>query len=851
MCMSSVSNNSSSSASSASSRNRYAGLISGLDTEAMVKAMSANTKTRLNSKKQKLQTLMWKQESYQSIISKISDFKDKYLNILSDKSIKANAVMKKCTAVSSDDKVITATAAPGATGAKYTISEASKATTAAISTTGEAAEGSIKLDFSRTQAGKSYSVNVTLDGTSKTIVFKGGAGAEASKTNFLDAANSAFSGIKGASQSFEFKDGSTLVFNGDSDGVYHTFGVSAGEEAVGLKTEKTSKITTSSTLGSIGFTQKLSSDNGSYNININGKTFEFTNDTTVSEMINAINTSGAGVKMSFSNVSQSFKLETNDTGAGQEISVYQTNGNLLNSLFNIGTDKLGTSSADSAVIEYQINDSYTEKLSSVITDKLTRGFDIGDTSKYKLNLTIDGTSVDLEVDLSALTKKADGDDDYTDAEISKAISDAVKKSYNDKTGETLYDDKISISYAEKSLTFQSDDYKIEIGANDLTLTAGSDNVKTVKGDRWFLIAEGVNDMKFTVNGEEKTLSVTGTSGIRIGDLVDSGLFTLRSDGTLVANSEITAADDASRAMFNKYFGKETLSPATANDTLTAHGSNSKLVLSSDGEKFVTYTSATNVFSFDGTTINVSNTGSFKADTEEDYITVTTSKDTSGIKDVVKGFVEDYNKLLDDLYGEVKTSRPKKSGSYYDPLTEEQEEEMSEDEIKKWNEQAKVGLLYRDSSVQRFLSELRGAMSTVVDGFKLSDMGVNLTDSWEDNGKLEIDESKLESAINAYGDKIADFFTSSNGLAAKLENVTERAISTKTKKYGYLTSLAGMKNTKTDKDNQIYKQIESLQKIIDNINKKYEAEQERYWSKFTALETYMAKMQQQSSYFMSE
>ena len=63
--------------------NRMAGLMSGLDTEELVKAMSANTKARLNSQKQKLQKLEWKQESYRSVISKISDFKNKYLDILS------------------------------------------------------------------------------------------------------------------------------------------------------------------------------------------------------------------------------------------------------------------------------------------------------------------------------------------------------------------------------------------------------------------------------------------------------------------------------------------------------------------------------------------------------------------------------------------------------------------------------------------------------------------------------------------------------------------------------------------------------------------------------------------------
>ncbi|MDE5576478.1 MAG: flagellar filament capping protein FliD, partial [Oscillospiraceae bacterium] len=338
----------------------------------------------------------------------------------------------------------------------------------------------------------------------------------------------------------------------------------------------------------------------------------------------------------------------------------------------------------------------------------------------------------------------------------------------------------------------------------------------------------------------------------IKDLADNGLFNIRSDGTLVASCEVTAVDDNAKAMFKKYFGgKETLAPAGDNDVYTAYGSNSTLEVSTDGEHFTTYTSATNLFTFDGTTINLSNVKEFKAETDEDYITVETKKDTSGIKDVLKGFVEDYNKLLEDLYKEVNTKRPQKNKAYFDPLTDEQKDEMDADEIEKWEEQAKQGLLYRDNNIQKFLSEIRSVMSSAVGGVTLRDMGIKLTGDWRDNGKLEIDEAKMDSAIEAYGDKIADFFTGTNGLAAKLENTIDKAISTKTKKYGYLTSLAGMTNTKTDTDNQIYKEMQSIQKIIDKLNEKYEKEQSRYWNQFTALEKYMSMMQQQASYFMQE
>ena len=141
------------------------------------------------------------------------------------------------------------------------------------------------------------------------------------------------------------------------------------------------------------------------------------------------------------------------------------------------------------------------------------------------------------------------------------------------------------------------------------------------------------------------------------------------------------------------------------------------------------------------------------------------------------------------------------------------------------------------------------MGSAFGGTTLASMGITLTDSWQDHGKLEIDESKLDNAIATMGDKLADFFTAEDGLAASLEKKIDSAISTKTNKYGYLTSLAGMKNTKTDKDNQIFRQMESIQSLIDRLTDKYEKEQDSYWQRFTALEKYMGQAQQQQSYFM--
>ena len=846
--MSTISNNSNR---SVSSPNRMAGLMSGLETEDIVKAMTANTKNRINSKQQKLQTLQWKQDGYRSIISKISDFKNKYLDLTSSSSIKANAILKKCLATSSNDK-ITATASAGATPAKYTIREATAAKTASVSSGGSVAGGSIKLDFSDAKRGKNYEVNVKLDGAVKTVVFTGGANAEETKQNFLDAANNAISDIVHTGQKFEINDESRMVFNGAGDKIYHTFEITDGgdnmEEALGIDGDRISRISKSAKLGEIGFDNKLVSEDGKYNININGVSFEFTEDTTVPEKLNNNNTSNAAVTMSFSTVGQSFTLETKDTGAGQELNIYQTGGTLLNSLFNISSDKLGVSSADSAKIEYAVNGSYTQKIDDT---KLKSGFDEND-DKFKFTLNIDGKDRTFEWDMSDILPKPDDGEEYSASEINAALQDklALQLADDDMAGKGKLD--LKISYDSNGLTLTSYDHKFTIVDSNFALDPGKTNEKMVNGDEMYVIAPDVKSMKFKVGDEEIEVTASKKAGISIKDLADKGLFNIRSDGTLVASREVTAVDDNAKAMFDKYFGgKETLVPAAGNDVYTAYGSNSTIDVSTDGEHFTTYTSATNLFTFDGTTINLTNVNEFKAETDEDYITVETKKDTSGIKDVLKGFVEDYNNLIGDLYKEVSTKRPQKNKAYFDPLTDEQKDEMDADEIEKWEDQAKQGLLYRDNNIQKFLTEIRGVMSRGINGFTLRDMGIKLTDNWRDNGKLEIDEAKMDSAIEAYGDKIADFFTGSDGLAARLEKTVDKAISTKTKNYGYLTSLAGMENTKTDTDNQIYKEMQSIQNIIDKLNEKYESEQERYWSQFTALEKYMAQMQQQASYFMQE
>lgn len=603
------------------------GLMSGLDTESLVKSMAANTKNRLNTKKQKLQTLQWKQEAYRSSISKISEFQSKFLDWGSDTSIKANSVMNKYKAESTNDK-LAVSANSSATPATYYVSAATAASAAQVKSAGSISTDRINLDFSKNVDGKEYTVQMTYNGTTRDVTFKGSIDADTAKANFLEAANNTFKDIKTDAQGFEFKDGtSTLVFNNANDGIRHTFSIKYNSEAVGLSNTVGSTMGTTTKLSDAAFNTALNGDK--FEFSINGEKFTFEKSSTVGDVINAINKADIGVKASFSTMTQSFKLESTETGTAGKLNIEQTSGNLLNSLFNSSDD---------------------------------------------------------------FTKK------------------------------------------------------------------------------------------------------------------------------------------------------------------DAYGKNGTITISTDGENYTTYTSASNEYSFDGTTFNIAKLGNFDSSVEGvDEITVTTEKDTSSIKETVIKFIDAYNQLLDDVYGEIQTSRPKKNGSYYDPLTDEQEEEMKSDEIEKWNNEAKKGLLYQDNYLSTFVSSIRGAMSSAkVDGFTLYDLGISLASDWKSNGKLVVDEDKLENAINTYGDKVTSFFVDTDkGLAATLNNEIDRAISTKGKKVGYLSGIAGIENTTTEKDNALYSQISNMQTLINNLQTRYENEMERYWKQFTTLETYMSNMQSQSSLFGSD
>lgn len=859
---------------------KMAGLVSGLDTETLVKQMASLTKSRINTQQQKLQKLLWKQESYRGVTSKIKTFSENYLNNLKpETNIKSNSLMAAYKSVASNSKV-TASATASATAATYTVTSVQQLAKAASIEANYGEGGAtltkgIKMDFAAAASGQSYSINLTLDGLSKDVTFTAGADAEASKTAFMAAVKDTFGSAYEENEGVQTK-GFTLDSDGNfkytaDDGIAHSYIISQATDAykgdanevskqenalraIGVEGGSANRVQLSSKLGAMNFTTELKGD--SFSFTINDVDFSFDKDTSIKDMMSQINSSAAGVKVNFNSLSQTFSMESTTDGTASSIKMTQTGGNLLNSLF--GNDIIGEGGYASPSI----------KAGGVYGDTVNAD-EIKDMSAYKnsqLSVTVNGVTKNIGLwGYNSLGEKNDLTTDDDKSAMEKAVSvlnTELKTEFGSSAPSfTIQNNRIVLSGAKNgdSVTINSisNDERSEalFGALGFDKSKGYTNVineNSLVQNYMGTDATGT----FRIGDSEITIDATTTFKDLQEQLGENGVVDL-DRGTVTAFANMSADDAAGKKSLESIFGKsyDELSAMSISydenaSTITRAGQNAILTVNG-----VTISNASNDITIDGTTFNIgkltSADGVGQAELNEE-ITVTTSRDTTKAFDAVVKFVNDYNTLISDLNKEISTARPKyQNKTYYEPLTEEQEEDMTDKQIEQWTEKAKTGMIYQDSTISNFLTKLRTAINTrTSDNFSLYDMGITVSSEYKDNGKLEIDEAKLKQAFESYPDKIQELFTDTeNGLAANVTTAINSAISTsRSDGYGSLVMMAGIENTASASDNTISKQITDYQDVISSLQERYEDEMERYWNKFTALETMMAKYSQQASYF---
>ena len=237
--------------------------------------------------------------------------------------------------------------------------------------------------------------------------------------------------------------------------------------------------------------------------------------------------------------------------------------------------------------------------------------------------------------------------------------------------------------------------------------------------------------------------------------------------------------------------------------------------------------------------------------------VTVGRDTSAVAGVIKNFVEDYNKLIDDVFGKLR-EKPDK-GFYF--LTEDDiaESGMSDREIERWQNKSLEGLLFNNSEISSVMSNLRMAMLTTVTGDNGSPFGIfsmvgndgtralQSSTTLTDYGKLVLNEEALMEALISNPDDIMRLFTAEDGLMAKLQSELDRSIRTSgdPNLRGSLIRHAGLATGQTSINNSIFDSIKRLNTVIDTLQLRYQRQQDRYWKMFSAMESQFAMLNSQS------
>lgn len=488
-------------------------------------------------------------------------------------------------------------------------------------------------------------------------------------------------------------------------------------------------------------------------------------------------------------------------------------------------------------------------LSATATDTTNLLASISPTESKSFLLKLDGKVRTITMD-EAFKVSASGSDANFQSALQNKIDDAFGKK---STGESL----INVSMTGGKLGLAASGSQLTVNAlNSDTATLGylgltdgqTDKLSTSStlGSLTNIVKplDSIDEFKLSINSVDftfqKTDSLTtimnrinaSTAGVTMGysSITDKFTMTAKASG---AGENITVEDTTGNLM--TAFG---LSGTEGVDMVTTDGLNAELTV--NGQSIVR---TSNSIEVDGVKINL-------LEKSADPITITKTGNATSLTDTIKNFVTDYNNMISMINGLIKET----ADSSFKPLTDEQKKSMSATQITDWETKAKVGLLSNDSLLKGVTSKMQSLIygTAVQGGISLYEMGITSA-GYTENGKLKIDEAKLKTAIETKGSAIQELFTTEKtGLAQQLNDVINGAIKTSGAKgtRGSLIEMAGYEATVSNSENTITTSITKTNKSITTLKAALKARETSLWSKFTAMETALSRLNNQSSMIAS-
>jgi flagellar hook-associated protein 2 len=279
------------------------------------------------------------------------------------------------------------------------------------------------------------------------------------------------------------------------------------------------------------------------------------------------------------------------------------------------------------------------------------------------------------------------------------------------------------------------------------------------------------------------------------------------------------------------------------------------VLNVDGINYVRNTNKIDDI-ISGVTLNIKNASS-------ENVTLDISTDTTKAVEYFAKFVQHYNQLVEKLSPPEIDDEDKK---YLTPLTEDEKNNMTSEEVKdyeeKWNKFTTYDIISKSSELRLLKNSLRSNLLNQVTGItgtysSLSEIGINVAGSGDisilKKGMLVKDSTDYdeildtlksnETFINALAKRPDDVYRlfaensdSAKGWARKYEEVVNQYVST-----------GGLISLKIQPSGTIDRQLYNLAEQMDSEQTRVTSYLERVWSQFTYMEKQIAQLQEQGNY----
>ncbi|MDO4966812.1 MAG: flagellar filament capping protein FliD [Lachnospiraceae bacterium] len=450
------------------------------------------------------------------------------------------------------------------------------------------------------------------------------------------------------------------------------------------------------------------------------------------------------------------------------------------------------------------------------------------------------------------------------------------KSFNTKIANLKY----TSSFAQKK-TSSSDESKVSVIASDSAVSGTQTvEVKNLAKAAYMTsgklsLAEGVegkvtSKTKLSDLGFDSEATITITKGGKPVDISVKGDMTIDQFASLAEKAGITANFDETSGRLFMFSSKSGAADdftitSTNNEALKTLGlyeysDSEKAALISEGKnktlvdemsaKMIhgedavitlngaTFTSNTNVFNVNGLSITA------KGVTDENTpVSISTDTDYDAIYNSLKSVFKEYSTLINELDKLYNADTAKG----YDPLTDEEKDALSDDEIEKWEQKIKDSLLRRDENINSVASAMRnaGLQTYLVNGKKmsLSDFGV------ETLGYFDAADNE-KNALHIAGDPDDEAVSGeTNKLKQMLSKDPKGAISFFTQYFQELSNnFSKLTRSSTSRsygnffdDKTMKSEVSDYEKKVADWEDKVADEEDKYYRQFTRMEKELAKL----------